>query len=136
MHEGNDELIKCREIYFCNLHSDSVQAQTAMFLLSDAAGIQNMVLISDLCLHISYDIRHISLEIIESVLQEVGFHLDNSLLIKLKRALYYYSENVQRDNLGCVEMDNNSTQKVFISKYQQREHGCRDERPQHWRKYL
>ncbi len=136
MHDDNDELIKRREIHFCHLHSDSAQAQTAMFLLSDVAGMQNMVLINNLCLHISYDIRHISLELVETVLQEVGFHLDNSLLIKLKRALYYYSENVQRDNLGCVETDNNSTQKVFISKYQQREHGCRDERPTHWRKYL
>ena len=136
MQNDNDELIKRREIHFCHLHSDSSQAQTAMFLLSDVAGIQDMVLINDLCLHISYDISHISLELIETVLQEVGFHLDNSLLIKIKRALYYYSENVQRDNLGYVEPDNNSTQKVFISKYQQREHGCRDERPTHWRKYL
>ena len=136
MQNDNDELIKRREIHFCHLHSDPAQAQTAMFLLSDVAGIQDMVLINDLCLHISYDIRHISLELIETVLQEVGFHLDNSLLIKLKRALYYYSENVQRDNFGYVEPDNNSTQKVFISNYQQRKHGCRDERPTHWRKYL
>lgn len=136
MYDDNDQLIKRRDIHFSNLHSDSAQAQTAMFLLSDVVGIQDMVLINDLCLHISYDIRHISLELIEAVLQEVGFHLDNSLLVKLKRALYYYSESVQRDNLGCVEPDNNSTQKVFISKYQQRKHGCRDERPPHWRKYL
>lgn len=136
MHDEIDELIKRREIHFCNLHQDATQAKTAMLLLGDVAGIRNMYLISDVCLHVSYDIRCISLELIESILEEVGFHLDNSLMFKLKRALYYYTESVQRDNLGCPEPDNNSTQKVFINTYQQREHGCRDERPPHWRKYL
>jgi hypothetical protein len=54
----------------------------------------------------------------------------------MRRALVHYTEQTQRMNMGCDRGDPNCTVKVFISRYQQREHGCRDDRPQHWRRYL
>jgi len=39
-------------------------------------------------------------QIIDEALIELGFHLDNSLLNKLLRALHYYSEEAQCANLG------------------------------------
>lgn len=134
-HESHDH-IKHREIGFCSLHADTSQAQTAMLLFSDVKGILNLRLVHEHRIQISYDIRHLSLQMLEDVLTELGFHLDNSLLYKLKRALYYYTEEVQRENLGIGHADSNSTRKIFISRYSRLEHGCRDERPAHWRKYL
>jgi hypothetical protein len=131
-----NELIKHRQINFCSLHPDPTQAQNAMLLLSDVGGITHLHLPHQHVLHISYDIRYIYLKMIEDALEEVGFHLDNSLLFKLKRALYHYTEEVQRQNLGLHNKHSNSTQKIFVSRYEKLRHGCRDDRPAHWRKYL
>ena len=133
--EQNDT-IKHRHIHFCQLHPDPAQAQSAMFLMSDVGGITNLYLVEQHILQISYDIRYISLKMVEDALNEVGFHLDNSLLFKLKHALYHYTEEVQRQNLGLHNKHSNNTQKIFVSRYEKLRHGCRDDRPAHWRKYL
>lgn len=134
MDENIDELIKHRELAFCKLHADPQQARSAILLLSDVEGIQQMDIIDTHRLTISYDVRLMTLQIIEEALIEMGFHLDNSLLYKLKRALYYYTEEVQRENIGhSKEL---STRNIFINRYNRLQHGCRDERPDYWRKYL
>lgn len=134
MDENNHDLIKHRELAFCNLHADPEQAKSALFFFSDINGILHLELIDTHKLAVSYDIRHITLQLMEDALIELGFHLDNSLLHKLKRALYYYTEEIQCDNMGCHK--HQCTRQVFISRYDRLQHGCRDDRPQHWRKYL
>lgn len=131
-----DSLLKHREIPFSKLHPDPNQAQTAIMLLSDLEGVQHARFVSPTFMRISYDVLHITLEQIESILLDLGFHLDNKLLYRMKRALYYYTEETQRANNGCAKGDSNCTQKVFIKRYQAIKHGCRDQRPTHWRKYL
>ena len=132
---GKSNLIKCRDVHFSSLHPDPDQSQSALLLLSDVAGIEDACKLSQLCLGVTYDLRLITLQIIEDALIELGFHLDGSLLIRLKRALVYYIEETQRVNMGC-QQDINSTLDVFVNRYQQLPHGCRDDRPQHWREYL
>jgi hypothetical protein len=136
MEQGAPDTIKQREISFNPLHPDASQARSAMLLLSGVVGVVDMRLLDDSRLYISYDIRIITLKLIEDALVEVGFHLQNTLLVKLKRALYHYTEEVQQDNMGCPKGDPNCTQRVFVNRYQKLPHGCRDERPEHWRKYL
>lgn len=130
-----DHLIKRRELRFCHLHPDPNQARSSLMLLADAEGMLDIKLVDDLCLFISYDIRLLTLETIESVLIRLGYHLDNRLLIRMKRALYCYSEETQRANLGVPDNTDSTTQ-VFIKRYSCNHHGCRDKRPDHWRKYL
>lgn len=136
MSDLRPDSIRHRELSFASLHSDAHQARSALLLLSDVDGIVHMELIDSLRLRVSYHIEHVSLRVIEETLIGLGFHLDNSLLTKLKRALYYYSEDVQRDNLGCTRGEHNCIQKVFVNRYQKLPHGCRDDRPEHWRRYL
>ena len=136
MEPNADSLHKHREISFSKLHPDPNQAQTATLLLSDIDGVQHVHFVSPTFMRISYDVMQITLEQIESILAELGFHLDNRLIYRMKRALYYYTEETQRANNGCVKGDSNCTQKVFIKRYQTIKHGCRDQRPTHWRKYL
>lgn len=134
MDESNHDLVKHRELAFCSLHADPEQASSALFFFSDVKGILHLELIDTHKLAVSYDIRYISLKLMEEALIELGFHLDNSLLHKLKRALYYYTEEIQCDNMGCHK--NQCTRQIFINRYDRLQHGCRDDRPQHWRKYL
>jgi len=130
------ELIKHREICFNRLHPDPHQAQTVMLLLSDIDGILGVRLVESERVQVSYDLSRLSLKIIEEALIELGFHLDNSLFNKLMRALHYYSEEAQCANLGCHRGDGNHTLDIFIQRYQHLPHGCRDNRPEHWRRYL
>ena len=129
------DLFKVRELHFCSLLPHERQAPTAMQMLADVREIQILGLCSDDCLHIRYDITLITLRMIEETLLDFGFHFDNSLLARLKRALYYYTEETQRYNLGYTDVGHNNIQDVFINRYQRLRHGCRDERPQHWRVY-
>ncbi len=131
-----DNKIKHREISFSKLHPDPNQAQTAILLLSDIEGVVHAHFVSPTFMRISYDVMHITLEQVENILVEMGFHLDNRLIYRMKRALYYYTEETQRANSGCNKADGNCTQKVFVKRYQSTKHGCRDSRPTHWRKYL
>ena len=130
------ELIKHREIAFAELHPDRAQAHTAALALTDVPGVIKAQPVSATLLHISYHVLEISLEQIESALTEAGFHLSSRLIWKMKRALFYYTEETQRANNGCTRGSRNCTQRIFINSYARHEHGCRDHRPEHWRRYL
>jgi hypothetical protein len=129
------ELIKHREIAFCPLHPDRNQAESASFLLVNINGIYNVRPFDQHLLQVTYNIKYITLNIIEDSLIKMGFHLDNSLFAKLKRALFYYSEETQLANLGHDHADSKSTTEIFINRYDQLLHGCRDKRPPHYRHY-
>lgn len=130
-----EELIKQREIAFCPLHPDSDQAKSASLLLVDANGISSVRPLNRHILQVQYHICHITLKVIEEALSEVGFHLDNSLIAKIKRAIFYYSEETQLANLGYEHADSKSTTEIFINRYEQLNHGCRDKRPPYYRHY-
>lgn len=130
------DFTKQRDIIFNALHDDENQASTSAQMLIDLEGISLAKVLSETHLVVRYDLRFFTLVDIEELLTTVGFHLDNNLLIKLKRALYRYTEETERANLGCANGQPNCTREVFINRYQKLTHGCRDKRPNHWRDYL
>ena len=136
MHSDESDIIKQRQIEFNELHPDPDQAGTAVQLLSDIEGVRAVTAENEILLNVRYDVLQITLEQIEDALNETGFHLSNKLIYKLRRALYYYTEEVQRANSGCPSVDVNCTRKVFVNRYQQLDHALQDPRPEHWRKYL
>lgn len=129
-------LFKEREITFCTLHPDPDQAGSAAAMLVEIEGVQRAEAFDPETLHVGYHLLAICLADIELVLEQNGFHLDSRLKFRIRRALYHYTEETQRANLGCARGEANSTQKVFVNRYRQREHGCQDDRPEHWRRYL
>jgi hypothetical protein len=135
MDSQNADYIKTREIHFRNLNPAANNARDALQLLLDAHGIRDICALTKDCIQVSYDIRHVTLQTLENALVEVGFHLENSLIIKLKRSLFYYTEDTQLANLGYQHDQASSTLDIFVNCYDQRVHGCRDERPEHWRQY-
>ncbi|MEN8174216.1 MAG: hypothetical protein ABFS23_00520 [Pseudomonadota bacterium] len=130
------QVIKHRDILFNELHEDCEQARTAAMSLADVPGVVQAQVISSNALRVSYNLLELSLEQIEVGLQEAGFHLSNTLLSKLRRALHYYLEDTRRANVGCGKGESNCTRKVFIERYKHIRHGCRDDRPEQWRRYL
>jgi len=131
-----DNFVKHREIVFRELHPDPNQAQTAALFLADVEGIIRTEPVSPVLVQVSYDLLRVTLEQIEEALTEIGLHIDDGLMFRIRRALHYYSEETQRANLGCPHGECNCTKKVFAVRYRTLDHGCRDHRPEHWRRYL
>ncbi len=136
MDNDDSDLIKERQISFCEFHPDPEQANTAAELLTDIDGVLSVSAESPVVLSVRYHVLKISLEQIENGLVETGFHLGSGLMAALKRALYYYTEEVQRANNGCARGNSNCTRKIFVERYAHRDHGLKDHRPEHWRHYL
>lgn len=136
MDNPGDSLHKKRLIAFCALHADPDQASSAASVLKGVEGVREVLVVDNMTLQVGYLLASICMDDIECLLEGRGFHLDNGLMHKIRRALYRYSEETQRANLNCAKGESNCTQKVFISRYRKRDHGCRDDRPDHWRRYL
>lgn len=126
------DLEKNREIVFNALPVG--QAARALNLLQGMEGLEVAAGDDANYLRVRYQVCEYTLEGLEMALASQGFHLDNSLLCKLKRALAYFSESVQRNNIEANEPDIKS-QQAFMKVYELHLHGDRDETPEEWRDY-
>ena len=136
--EGKPISIKHREIVFRGPYAPHLKPESALLLLVDAKGVKQVTLLDEDRISISYDLHTISLMQVERALSESGFHLDNSIMSKLKRALHYFAEDTERRNHGLKRLtcSRGCAAKIFAASYKNREHGCRDNRPDHLRRYL
>lgn len=126
------DLEKDREIVF---HALPVgQAERARVLLEGLDGVVVTIGSDHNRLLVRYHVCEYTLEGLETALMSQGFHLDNSLLSKLRRALAYFCEGVQRRNVAANEPDIKS-QQAFMNVYERHLHGDRDDTPEEWRSY-
>ena len=126
------DLEKVREIVFHALPQG--QAQRARALLEGLDGLIVMAGPDGTRLLVRYHVCEYTLEGLEAALMSEGFHLDHSLLSKLKRSLAYFCESVQRANVAANEPDIKS-QQAFMKVYERHLHGDRDDTPEEWRSY-
>lgn len=126
------DLEKSREIVFHPLPPG--QVERAIALLEGLEGLIAQSGAQPHCLVVRYHVCEYTLEGLEAALANQGFHLDNSLMSKLRRALAYFCENVQRRNVAANEPDIKS-QQAFMKVYDRHLHGDRDETPEEWRGY-
>jgi hypothetical protein len=126
------DLEKIREIVFHDLPVG--QALRALVLLEGLDGLAVTVGADGRRLIVRYSVCEYTLEGLETALTSEGFHLDNSLLSKLKRALAYFCEGVQRQNVAANEPDIKS-QQAFMKVYERHLHGDCDDTPEEWRSY-
>jgi hypothetical protein len=134
----NIVILKKREISFKGLNAPSLNAQGALPLLTEVNGVHKAEIYGEAGLGITYDLAIITLEQIETALQEVGFHLENSLINRFRRALYYFTEENERSSLGLTKLtcSHGCAVRIFAAHYRATKHGCRDSRPEHLRRYL
>lgn len=122
---------KLREIVFHPLPPE--QIERALELLGDMPGLK-AIRTGPQTLQISYRITDHSLQDVEAMLGMQGFHLEATLLIRVKRALAYYCEHVQRKNLHKPEVQTKKY-KPHMEAWEKNPHGDHDETPTEWRQY-
>jgi len=87
-------------------------------------------------LGVTYDLQNHTLKELDEHLIDKGYHLDNTLMSKLTRALIYYIEETQLHNLGAPEKRlKRSSQEAYVHAWEQHPHGDHDDTPPEWREY-
>lgn len=85
---------------------------------------------------VTYELQQHTLEELENHLEDKGFHLDNTLMSKLTRALIHYVEDTQLHNLGAPEKRlKRSADEAYVNAWEQHPHGDHDDTPPEWREY-
>ncbi len=123
------DTIKNREIRFKLSTPD--QAKKAEQLLGGVPGIEHIEVAAPCCINIRYNVEKLTLHMIESALREVGFDLDDGLVIRLKRAVFSYCEDALRASIGVDEASNGKTPALTLP-----HHTLQDPRPNDWRKLV
>lgn len=126
------DIAKTREILFSMLPPG--QVAQALAVLTGLDDLQVKSGARDNALEVAYSVADYTLEGLESALVAQGFQLDNSLLSRITRALIYYCEEVQRENLLAPERQSRNRE-IFVQAYEHHPHGDRDETPEEWREY-
>lgn len=85
---------------------------------------------------VAYDLHQHSLQELEGALEERGYHLDNTLMSKMMRALIYYVEETQLHNLDAPERPLKKSQhEAYTRAWERHPHGDHDDTPPEWREY-
>ncbi|MDR1995971.1 hypothetical protein [Azonexus sp.] len=85
---------------------------------------------------VAYDLRQHTLRELDEHLVDKGYHLDNTLMTKLTRALIYYVEDTQLHNIDAPEKRiKRSAQEAYIKAWEHHPHGDHDDTPPEWREY-
>ena len=124
------DFTKDREIRFTRSLTKADQAEKAVQLLIDITGIDHAVPVRPNILQVRYDVREITLQMLESALVNVGFTLHNNVSIRFKRELIAYCEGAMRSRLD-IESDQQAP--LTLSKPH---HHTLDPRPDNWRNYI
>lgn len=126
-------LEKLREIRFRPLPPGQVERALASLRQLPGLGVEPGH--RPLAVMVHYSILDYSLEVLESALAEAGFHLDQSLFVKLRRALINFCEETQRHNLLSPERLIKQSDEVYIKAYEHHPHGDHDDTPPELREY-
>ncbi len=115
-------------------NQDPAFTESAAALLRDVKGVLRVKISGPNHLLVSYNVRQITMQIIEALLQEFGYKLRTSFFCRFMRAICYYIEDIECNNGKHDQAD--CTRDAFITRYLRRDHSCRDHRPDYLRRYL
>jgi hypothetical protein len=126
-------LYKEREILFAKFPPG--QVPEASDHLAEKEALEVSPLVERRAVGVGYELTHYTLSDIEEELVDKGFHLDNTLLSKLTRALIHYVEETQLHNLDAPEYTLKRADEAYVHAWEQHPHGDHDETPPEWRDY-
>lgn len=92
------EYIKKRSLCL-HRKSKTGYAIKACAVLRGIKGIKNAKPVSNHRIKLSYSLEYLTYELVEGLLKELGFDLDNSIPAQLRRYYYHYMEDNARESL-------------------------------------
>ncbi|HEX6736410.1 MAG TPA: hypothetical protein VF096_16515 [Azonexus sp.] len=132
MHDS--DLKKKREIQFAKFPPGQVPEAA-----DDLQGIEQLEIEAKYekrAVGVAYDLRQHTLRELDEHLVDKGYHLDNTLMTKLTRALIYYVEDTQLHNMDAPEKRiKRSEQEAYVKAWEHHPHGDHDDTPPEWREY-
>ncbi len=98
--------IHIRERKVClDRKADKSQVVKACAALRSLQGVFHAQPVSNHRLTLTYSLKHISFELVEALLKELGFHLDNSIFAIIRRNIYQYLEDNAREKLQLEDQE-------------------------------
>jgi hypothetical protein len=128
------EKLKQRTIRIEGNTRDPDITEAAAALLRDVRGVLRVRIAAPGKLVVSYNVRRITMQVIEALLTEFGYRLRTSLFCRVMRGMCYYLEDIECSS--CKHDQADCTREAFINRYLERPHGCQDHRPEYLRRYL
>lgn len=125
---------KERSVLFSKFPPDQVPAASDVLKRIDHLEVKPQV--ERRAVGVAYDLHEHSLEELEGTLEDRGFHLDNTLMSKMLRALIYYVEETQLHNLEAPDRPLKKSQnEAYTQAWERHPHGDHDDTPPEWREY-
>ena len=93
------ECYRCRLFYLRQSADPSKQAEAACEVLAGTKGVILAAPASRYSIHLIYSLNHLSFELLTDLLDELGFELDNSILLSLRKTIFQFLEDNARDNM-------------------------------------
>ena len=90
---------RCRLICLRQSADQSRQAEAACDTLAGIEGILLAAPADQYSIHLIYSLDHLSFEMIIDLLNELGFEMDDSILLSLKKTIYQYLDTNARENM-------------------------------------
>jgi len=90
---------RCRLIILRQSADESRQAEAACDVLAGVEGILLAAAFDSCSIHLIYSLDQISLELVTDLLNELGFELDNSILVTVRSTIYQFLDDNARDNM-------------------------------------
>jgi hypothetical protein len=118
---------KHRELRFSPLRPG--QVEQAFVLLSGLDGLAVAPGTAVNGISVWYEITDYSMRGLEAALIDQGFHLENTLMCKLVRALVYFVEDTQLRNMRQPERLLKKSHEVYSKAWDNHPHGDRDDTP-------
>jgi hypothetical protein len=128
------EKLKHRTVRLSRAEPDPDITRSVAHLLHDVKGVVAVQIVGPHRVKVSYNVRQITMQIIEELLRELGYRLQTGFYCRFMRSLCYYIEDIECTELIHDQAD--CTRDAFIARYLHRPHGCRDHRPEYLRRYL
>jgi hypothetical protein len=101
---GDESLIRKRMICLaCN--GTEYQADEACDALSSIQGVHHANAVNKNRISLIYSLEHLTFELIESLLKELGFELDNRFFAIIRRNIYQYLEDNAREKMVLEQQE-------------------------------
>ena len=131
---ADGQLHKHREIFFAEFPPNQVPGAAEQLRSLEEVTVE--LVQTKRAVGVDYDLTEHTLRELEDHLTERGYHLENTLLNKLVRALIHYVEETQVHNLEAPEKPpKHAQQEAYVTEWEHHPHGDHDETPPEWREY-